>query len=362
MSYAREINEKLSERVHEFCRKYLPGGHAHGLVYLVGNAKGAEGRSMWVGLYHRDGYLPGKWKDAGNDTTIKHGDLLDILVVQKGGYREALAEARKFLGTAPIAPQPAAEHAARRFSAPTDGDASDRAARLYNRADALPGSLGARYLHERAIDVATLSRCPVRYLRSTFYKQDPPEKAAGFDLTKFKSAQFGTAHGYLIPALILGMSDPTGKILAVNRQYLDPAGGKAKVYTPKSMLGPALGNACRMPGRNDGTVIVGEGFETMASIRSELPHVNVDATFTAANLAGYRWTDSTRRLLIAADRDASGTGEHGARTLRDRARAAGLEADYWFAGPACKDFNDLRRAKPGAIAAMFAPILEKAAI
>lgn len=363
MSYAREINEKLSDRVHEFCRKYLPNGVMAGSVYLIGNAMGDPGRSMWVGLHRRGAFLPGMWKDAGDGSgATGHGDLLDILALQKGGFREGLAEARKFLSLPPTRAEAPAQAAEQFHTTPTDANASERAARLYRRADALFGSLGARYLRdERAIDVATLSRCPVRYLRSTFYKLDPPEKAAGYDYSKFKTAQFGSAEGYLIPALILGISDPEDKIVGVSRQFLDPAGGKAKVYTPKSMLGAAKGNACRMPGRDDGTVIVGEGFESMASIRSELPQANVDAAFTAAHLAAYCWKASTRRLLIAADRDSNGVGERAAQVLQERARAAGIEAEYFFAGPVLKDFNDLRRSQPGAIAAMFRPIVERVA-
>ena len=86
--------------------------------------------------------------------------------------------------------------------------------------------------------------------------------------------------------------------------------------------------------------VTGEGIETMLSLRCVLPDMPMAAALSANHLAALILPPPLRRLYIARDNDAA--GRHAAMRLRDRARAAGIEARVLW--PVTNDFNaDLRR-------------------
>ena len=68
----------------------------------------------------------------------------------------------------------------------------------------------------------------------------------------------------------------------------------------------------------------GEGFETMASLRTVMPALPVAAATSANHLAGLTFPPGCRRLYIAADADAA--GRHGIERLSRRAGEAGILA------------------------------------
>ena len=78
----------------------------------------------------------------------------------------------------------------------------------------------------------------------------------------------------------------------------------------------------------------------MLSLRCVLPDMPMAAALSANHLAALTLPPALRRLYIARDNDAA--GRHAATRLRDRARAAGIEARILW--PVTNDFNaDLRR-------------------
>jgi len=132
---------------------------------------------------------------------------------------------------------------------------------------------------------------------------------------------------------------------------LDPEGlneatlGKAPVDTPQRAMGGLLGHAVRF-GAADDVLAVGEGIETMLSLRCALPAMPMAAALSANHLAALLLPPTLRRLYIARDADAA--GEAALAALTGRADAAGIEA--FALSPQTGDFNeDLRAFGLGAL-------------
>ena len=104
-------------------------------------------------------------------------------------------------------------------------------------------------------------------------------------------------------------------------------------------MGCLLGNGVRF-GRATDVVAVGEGIETMLSIRSALPDLPVIAALSAAHLGAIDFWPDLRRVYIASDNDAA--GRLAAERLTVRAAEAGIETIVLM--PRLGDFNDDLRA------------------
>ncbi len=93
-----DLSARLSGRTEDFCRAYLGNGQRKGAYWVVGDARGAPGRSLYVKISGpRTGLgAIGRWCDA---ATGEHGDLLDLLALNQAhnSMTETLAEARRFL-------------------------------------------------------------------------------------------------------------------------------------------------------------------------------------------------------------------------------------------------------------------------
>ena len=153
------------------------------------------------------------------------------------------------------------------------------------------------------------------------------------------------------PAMIAAVTDLDGKLTGAHRTWLDPEGfseatlGKAPIDTPRRAMGDLLGHAVRF-GAADDVLAVGEGIETMLSLRCALPAMPMAAALSANHLAALLLPLTLRRLYIARDADAAGDMALGA--LTERAEAAGIEA--LALSPRMGDFNeDLRAFGLGAL-------------
>ena len=123
--------------------------------------------------------------------------------------------------------------------------------------------------------------------------------------------------------------------------------GKAPIETPRKAMGDLLGHAVRF-GAADDVLAVGEGIETMLSLRCALPAMPMAAALSANHLAALLLPPTLRRLYIARDADAAGDMAFAA--LTERAEAAGIEA--LALSPQMGDFNeDLRAFGLGALRA-----------
>ena len=310
---AAELAHRLAREAEAVCRHYLSNGRRQGRYWPVGDVQNSPGRSLFVRLTGPDAGrgAAGKWTDA---ATGQHGDLLDLIRVNRGLDRlgDTLGEARAFLGL-PKQELP---------RAPARAGSSDSARRLFALSRPIVGTLAEIYLRNRGI-TARLEVVPaLRFHPACFYwvHDGAPREAW--------------------PALIAAVTGPDGTIAGVHRTWLDRGGaGKAPIAAPRRALGHLLGNAVRFGAASD-VLVAGEGTETMLSLRCVLPEMPMAAALSASHLTALIPPSALRRLYVARDNDAA--GRHAAMRLRDRARAAGIEARILW--PVTNDFNaDLRR-------------------
>jgi len=306
------LSSSLARNVEAVCKYYLSNGRRCGNYWIVGDVNNNAGRSLYVRL---KGPLSGKgargkWTDSATD---QHGDLLDLIREREGltSFRDALDEARRFLGS----PREMAAESADRNSSECDTIALAR--KIWAASQPIVGTKAEAYLRARKI-TADLSAAPLRYHPALIYRESrnsPPRK---------------------LPALVAAVTDNNGEITGIHRTFLDPArDAKAKVASPRRALGGLLGNGVRF-GVVEEFAIIGEGIETVLSLKSVAPYIPMVAALSAAHLAAWRIPAGMRRLIIAADND--GAGRHAARRLAERAKARGVEARIIISQG--KDFND----------------------
>lgn len=327
---ASELARRLGEHAEAVCREYLSNGHRSGNYWMVGDARNTTGRSMHVRLEAVGGKAAGKWVD---EQSGEYGDLLDVIEQSCGlvDFREVADEARRFLSMPLPPPQPQplgamGQPAAKRGS-------PEAARRLFAMSQPIAGSLAERYLAGRGVLLSAHERA-LRFHPGCYYR----------DLV--------TGETQTLPALIAAVTDLNGQITGLQRTWLDPSGqGKAQLADPRRSLGDLLGNGIwlgHQPGAPVPVMAAGEGFETMASLRTVMPALPVAAATSANHVAGLTFPPGCRRLYIAADADAA--GRHGIERLSQRAGELGILA--LVLRPQLGDFNDdLRHLGPAHLAA-----------
>jgi hypothetical protein len=232
----------------------------------------------------------GKWRDGATD---QHGDLLDLIREREGltSFRDTLDEARRFLRA------PRETTTERRVRNSGECDTIALARKIWTASQPIIGTKAEAYLRERTI-TADLSDAPLRYHPALIYRESrnsPPRK---------------------LPALVAAVTDNSGEITGIHRTFLDPArAAKANVASPRRALGAILGKGVRF-GVIDEFVIIGEGIETVLSLKSAFPGIRIVAALSAAHLAAWRPPSTLRRLVIAADNDEP--GRNAARCLSER--------------------------------------------
>ena len=149
------------------------------------------------------------------------------------------------------------------------------------------------------------------------------------------------------PALLAAITDLRGNASPPYSGPGSPAteSRKAPIEDPRRSLGHQLGSGVRL-GLIDDVLTVGEGLETMLSLRSVLPRMPMLAGLSANHLAALELPFGLRRLYVARDNDAE--GRRAETRLRERIQSQGVEV--CALQPAYADFNvDLRRFGPGAL-------------
>jgi hypothetical protein len=314
---ARDLARRLARNAEAVCRHYLSNGRRSGRYWVVGDVMNTPGHSMYVRLFGPESGkgAAGKWTDA---ATSEHGDLLDIIAKQNGlsHFPDIAAEALRFLGspeadtrirpTRPDSPIHPAEH-------------SESARRLFAMSQPILGTIAETYLRHRRITDLRLTDS-LRFHPNCYHRT---ENAAG-------------ARTETWPAIIGAVSDNRGTITGVHRTWLDPSGrSKAPLETPRRAIGDLLGHGVRF-GNADAIMVVGEGIETILSLRCALPNMPMAAALSANHLGAFLFPESVRRIYVARDNDAAGDRAFAAFT--ERAAEAGIEAISLM--PALRDFND----------------------
>lgn len=334
MSGAEDLSRRLARDAEAVCRAYLPNGRRQGRYWIVGDIHNTPGRSLYVRLSgpDRGAGAAGKWTDA---ATGEHGDLLDLIAQNCHclTLAEAMDEARRFLN------MPSSKISWRTNTLAQRGS-PDSARRLFAMGRPIKGTLAETYLARRGIaglgDTAAMRFHP----RCYYWREDRPMEAPPETW----------------PALLASVTDLQGAFKGLQRTWLDPATArKAPLEEPRKAMGALLGHGVRI-GRPDGACVIGEGLETMLSLRAAFPRMPIVAALSASHLAALDLPSGIQRLYIAEDGDVAGANA-----------ASAIEARYADAGfgivrlrPARGDFNeDLlafgRRALRSCLAARLAP-------
>ncbi|PWR24215.1 DUF7146 domain-containing protein [Zavarzinia aquatilis] len=172
------------------------------------------------------------------------------------------------------------------------------------------------------------------YLRGRGIAISPPATL------RFHPALFHRATGLKLPAMVGAVNIwPSREITGIHRTWLTEDGRKAPVSSNKMTLGNCKGGAVRLapPGP---VLVIGEGVETVLSVMQATGLPGWSA-MNASNLSAIVLPDEAREIIIAADNDASGTGEREARKAADRFTAEGRIARIAMPDHPGIDFNDI---------------------
>lgn len=318
-----EILRDLAQNAEGVCRHYLSKGRREGSYWIVGDLQNNPGRSLFVRLTGPTSGpgASGRWSDG---ATGEYGDLLDIIRERTGIFRfpDLLAEARAHLGRpAPVLPDGPAP---RRSKSP--GGTPEPAARLFAASMPVPCTLADTYLRSRGITLGGKTSA-LRFHPKCWHRDE------------------GQTKSIPRPALIAAVTDGSGALQGVHRTWLAPDGrGKAAVETQRRAMGHLLGNAVRLTPCDD-ILVVGEGIETMLSVREAAPGLPVWAALSSGHLGVVVLPEELRRLYIAIDRDPA--GQRAAERLSARATEVGIAVRVLE--PRLGDFNDDLRADGPAV-------------
>lgn len=311
---AADLAIRLGQRAEMVCRHYLSNGCRSGRYWIVGDARNTPGRSMFVRLTGpaTGKGAAGKWTDA---ATGEHGDLLDMIREVTGlvGFSDVANEARRFLSlpASQIEPVPYIK----RTSAPAGSPESSR--RLFAMAQPVLGTLAETYLRHRGI-TSLQGAGSLRFHPHCYHVPEDGEPRQ------------------TLPAMIASVTNLDGKQTGAHRTWLSPDGrDKAAITTPRRAMGDLLGHAVRF-GAARNVMAVGEGIETVLSLRCIMPAMPMMAALSAGHLAAILFPPILRRLYILRDSDPAGSraSDH----LADRAHQAGIETIVL--SPVLTDFND----------------------
>ncbi len=329
-SPARTLSRSLAEHAEAVCKHYLSNGRRCGNYWIVGDVNNHAGRSLYVRLKgppYGNG-ARGKWTDA---ATGENGDLLDLIAAREGfrSFRDTLEEARRFL----LAPRELPPE--RQDGRSSERDTIALARKIWANSRPIAGTPAEAYLRARKI-TADLDLASLRYHPALFYREHPG------------------ALSRRLPALVAAVTNCSSEITGVHRTFLDlTRKDKARVPSPRRSLGAILRHGVRF-GKIDGVVVVGEGIETILSLKSALPELPMVAALSAAHLAAWEFPCGLRRLFVACDNDVS--GRSAARRLLVRAEARGVEPG--MISSLRSDFNsDLRATSARAIRSRVAAFL-----
>jgi len=314
MAELSQLSQSLAERAEAVCRHYLPNGNRVGRYWIVGDARNAKGSSMKVRLYASNDGAAGRWVDYASG---EYGDLLDVIRLSQGlaNMRDTVYEAEIFLSLPSVANAPSGP------VSETLPDHDKRAAvkRLWSSVRPIIGTLAERYLQSRGIVLG----CDIPALR--------------FHPRCFFKSGHKLQH---LPAMIAAFTNDKGDVTGLHRTFLDVSGtGKAAIENPRKAMGEISGSSIRFSattGSDDAVQLVGEGIETVLSLRTLMPSLAMQAAGSSSHLAAIPFGASLRRLYIAHDNDEAGSAA--TKRLIERAAQSGIEAIVLM--PQHNDFND----------------------
>lgn len=136
----------------------------------------------------------------------------------------------------------------------------------------------------------------------------------------------------------------TNEPQAVHRTAIDSAGRKQSHLGSNGRLsfGPVAGGAIKLYEPEWISVAIGEGIETALSIRElpDLGNMPVWSLLSAGGITNFPVLPGIESVWIAADNDASGTGQKAAYAAAERLNAANVETIILASTQAGADLND----------------------
>lgn len=325
MSLAASTAQALAQQAEAVCRHYLSSGYRYGNIWKAGDVLNTKPKPRKGSLVVQlSGAHAGRWRDFNPAAPHGKGDLLDLIRYAKGyvDLRDAMSEARQFLGSASLPPVQAKP----RISQGEDRETgTQKAVGIFQRSKRLARSQAEGYLFMRGITKAA-QYSALRAHPSLWYPIDPenPEPQA---LRHY-------------PALVAAVTDVHGNITGIQRTFLErgmPV--KAKIEEPRKSLGRLYGQAVWL-GEPTETVVIGEGIETVLSVLEVRPDLPGAATLAADNMPALILPTIVKRLLVARDNDPA--GKAAAQKLREAAEPKNI--DVINLTPSRGDFNDDLRA------------------
>ena len=109
------------------------------------------------------------------------------------------------------------------------------------------------------------------------------------------------------PTMVAAVQGPDRKITGIHRTFLLPSGeGKARVSSPRMMLGCISGGAVRLA-KAGPKLAIAEGIESALSVAQACPETPVWAALSVANMGKVVLPPIVRELVLCLDGDAPGT-------------------------------------------------------
>jgi putative DNA primase/helicase len=213
-------------------------------------------------------------------------------------------------------PAPQSEHKVR-----THLERIRTAERFWSESILIPRTAGERYLERRGVE----GPFP--------------------DTLRFHRAAWHFSGRY--PALVARIERfPDYVFAGVHLTYLAANGDKAGVDPDRLTFGVVKGAGVWLAGRRSGgPAVVGEGIETVFSAMAILGVNAGVAALSAPGMRAIALPTDMRHVWIAADHDASGTGERAAEYLATRLRDEGRRVQIATPDIPGSDFNDLLLAR-----------------
>lgn len=160
---------------------------------------------------------------------------------------------------------------------------------------------------------------------------------------RFHSALKHSNTGFYFGAMVAAVTRwPSFEITGLHRTFLLPGGtGKAQVSSPKKMFGKCVGGAVRLAPAGE-VLAITEGIETGLSIQQ----ATSTPTWAALSTSGIKSLvlpdlPIASEIIIAADNDVSGQGQHAAEIAAERWSLEGRKVRIALPPIPGTDFNDV---------------------
>lgn len=316
------IRRSLTDRLDQLLSAYAPGCVIYqGAAYPFPASKADRG-SCRVNL---TGSRRGSWFRFSASIGGGSVELLAYLLTgNPKAYREAFAEARRFLGITRDEPDraeliarekaSAAEQARREQEARKDRAAKERkrdsAQSVWDNSGVMDLTLGEDYL------------CETRRI---------PKSASGWPPQLRFHEGLLHPNGEVYPCIIARVDDVAGMLTSIWRIFLDPlTGDKADVPNSKMGLGPSAGGACRLGGSAK-RIGIAEGVETAICAAAITGYrMPIWAALSTSGMVGIELPLEVEKVSIFPDGDRM-IRRMGNEFVPD-ARPPGIRAAYELAG------------------------------